>query len=94
MSTEQQHDEDLWKTAKARVNFRRGFATYLIINAVQVAVWYFTSGPRSYFWPVWSIMGWGLAVALQYFNAYHGNNSTSAQQEYEKLKREQGLKQN
>jgi hypothetical protein len=86
MNTEEQKDEQLWQTAKARVAFRWSFLSYLIINAFLVAVWYFSSGPGSYFWPVWSIMGWGIGVAFHYFRAYHGNGLGAAQQEYEKLK--------
>ncbi|MBV9987444.1 MAG: 2TM domain-containing protein [Chitinophagaceae bacterium] len=93
MNNEQQ-DQQLWKTAKARVNFRRSLATYLIINAVQVAIWYLVSGAGSYFWPVWSILGWGIAIAFQYFNAYQSHGGSSAQEEYEKLKRKQELKNN
>jgi hypothetical protein len=89
MNNEQQKDEQLWQTAKARVAFRWSLMTYFILNSFLVVVWFFTSGPESYFWPVWSIMGWGIGIAFQYFHAYHGNKVTNTQAEYEKLKRKQ-----
>ncbi len=89
MNTEQQKDEELWQMAKARVGFRWSFISYFIVNAFLVVIWFFSSGPASYFWPIWSMMGWGVGIAFQYFHAYHGNKMISATQEYEKLKREQ-----
>lgn len=86
---EQQKDEALWKMAKTRVAFRWSFATYFIVNAMLVVIWFFTSGVGSYFWPIWSMMGWGVGIAFQYFHAFHGDTYTSTQNEYEKLKRQQ-----
>jgi hypothetical protein len=89
MNNEQQRDEELWQTAKARVGFRWGLASYVIVNAMLVAIWYLRPGHHQHFWPIWPIMGWGVGLAFQYFNAYHGNCYTNTRQEYEKLKREQ-----
>jgi len=88
MNTEQQKDEKLWRMAKARVEFRSSFISYFIVNAFFVAVWFFSSGPESYFWPIWCMMGWGIGIAYQYFHAFHGNKITSTEQEYEKLKKQ------
>ena len=89
MINEQQKDEQLWQTAKARVAFRWSFASYFIVNAFLVGVWFVTSGPYSYFWPIWSMMAWGVGIAFQYFYAFHGDTYASTQNEYEKLKRQQ-----
>jgi len=89
MNTEQQKDDELWQMAKARVGFRWSFASYFIVNAMLVVIWFFTSGPRYYFWPIWSMMGWGVGIAFQYFQAYHGNKLSNTQEEYEKLKSQQ-----
>ena len=88
MGAEQRHDEELWRIAKARVGFKWSFASYCIVNAMLVAIWYFTSGPFTYFWPIWPVMGWGICIAFQYFHAYHGNTLTSTEREYERLKKE------
>lgn len=89
MNNQNQNDEQLWKMAKARVAFRWSLAAYVILNGFLVGVWFFTSGIDSYFWPFWSILGWGIGIAMQYFYAFHGNKVASTQDEYEKLKRKQ-----
>jgi hypothetical protein len=89
MNNEQQKDEELWKIAKARVAFRWSFTIYILINGFLTGVWFFTSGLDSYFWPIWPMMGWGIGIAFQYFHAYHGNKFSSAQEEFEKLKRKE-----
>jgi hypothetical protein len=89
MNTEQQKDEQLWEMAKARVSFRWSFVSYFFVNAFLVVIWFFTSDIRSYFWPIWPMMGWGIGIAFQYLRAYHGNEMSSTQQEYEKLKQQQ-----
>jgi hypothetical protein len=83
-SDDTRRDDMLWQMAKKRVGFKWSIASYFFVNSFLVAVWFFSS--RSYFWPIWPIMGWGLGLAFQYFDAYHGNRIFSAEQEYEKLK--------
>lgn len=84
----QQRDEQLWQLAKKRAGFKRSLAAYFFVNSFLVGVWYFSSGRHSYFWPVWPMLGWGIGVAFHYFEAYHGSKIFSAEDEYEKLKRE------
>lgn len=86
---EKLRDEELWQIAKARAAFRWCVVSYVVLNAFLVAIWFFSSGPGSYFWPIWPIMGWGVAVAMQYFHAFHGHQYISARQEFDRLKREQ-----
>ena len=87
MQNEQQRNERLWTIAKARAGFKRTLVLYFIVNAMLTAIWYFTSeGHNKYFWPVWPILGWGVGLAFQYFNAYHSNPFLLEEKEYEKLK--------
>ena len=92
---DQQTDERLWRIAKKRANFRRSLTTYFVINGFLWAIWWFTSYRNGYtagYWPVWSMLGWGLGIAFQYFDAYgHTDRETATQQEYERLKRQQGV---
>ncbi len=87
MENEQQKDQMLWQMAKRRAAFKASFAIYIVVNLALVAIWYFSSGPGSYFWPVWPALGWGIGIALQYVGAYHSNKLFSAEEEYEKLKK-------
>lgn len=57
---------DVRKLAVKRLNDRRDFANhvvaYFVINAVLVAIWYFTGA--HYFWPVWILGCWGMGLLL------------------------------
>ncbi len=79
-------DQLLWKMAKKRAGFKWSFLMYVLVNLMLIGIWYFTSGEESYFWPIWPMLGWGLGITIQYFEAYHGNQFFSVQNEYEKLK--------
>jgi len=86
MQNEQQRDEEIWQTAKARVAFKWSLASYIIVNSFLIGVWYFTSGNMRYFWPIWPILGWGIGITFQYINAYQSNKFNSVENEYNKLK--------
>ena len=89
MNNDQQRDEELWQTAKARVSFKWALASYIIVNSFLVGIWYFSSNHYTYFWPIWPILGWGIGIAFHYARAYQGNNFNSVEAEYKKLKDKQ-----
>lgn len=84
-----QRDEALWQVAKKRAAFKWSFSAYVFVNAFLLCVWFFTIGPDGYFWPIWSMLGWGIGILFQYLAAYQGNNIFTAEQEYERLKNQQ-----
>jgi hypothetical protein len=88
MNTDQR-DEMLWRIAKKRAAFKWSFSAYVFVSTFLIAIWYFSSGPDSYFWPVWIMLWWGIALLFQYLSAYQGNNTFTAEQEYERLKNQQ-----
>ncbi|NSL89851.1 2TM domain-containing protein [Chitinophaga sp. Mgbs1] len=73
METTQQRDERLWRIAKARAGFKSHLIIYLVVNAGLWAVWFPTDRdlPEGVPWPIWPALGWGIALAFQYYNAYH-----------------------
>ncbi|HMP94925.1 MAG TPA: 2TM domain-containing protein [Phnomibacter sp.] len=88
----QEHDAQLWETAKQRAAFKRSLLSYFLVNTFLVIIWYLTSyraGHYQHFWPIWPMLGWGLGLAFQYVQAYHRRNFFSAQKEYEALKQKQ-----
>jgi hypothetical protein len=87
----QQNDVKLWKIAKRRAVFKWSFAVYLLINIFLSAIWLITTQGNGYFWPAWSLLGWGVGIAYQYINAYHEGGSFTATKEYEKLKNQNQL---
>lgn len=60
------------EAAVKRLNAKRAFknhlAVYLIVNTMLVVIWA-VSG-QGYFWPVWSIAGWGVGLAFNAWSAY------------------------
>lgn len=78
-------DEELWKQAKARADFKMHLAVYLVVNGGLWLLWIFTSGVSSHPWPVWPTIGWGIGLTANYFAVYRFNHA--AEKEYEKLKR-------
>ena len=85
-------EDQLWRMARKRADFKKNLFSYLIICTFLWVVWWFTigriSGRHGYPWPVWVMLGWGIGLAFQYFSAYNGSRKDLAQQEYEKLKKE------
>jgi hypothetical protein len=78
-------DDPLWKIARKRAKFKQHFAVYLIMSAFFWAIWYFTDR-SAYMWPIWPMLGWGLGLAFNYYQAYHFNEDEMTRKEYEKLK--------
>lgn len=89
---ESQKDERLWRMAKKRASFKRSLYGYIVIIGFLWAIWWMTQGRKEGFvgipWPAWVMLGWGIALGFQYFNAYNGNARDLAEEEYEKLKKQ------
>jgi class 3 adenylate cyclase len=45
-----------------RQSFKTHLTIYLLINVLLIGIWAASGG--GYFWPVWSILGWGIGVAV------------------------------
>ncbi|MEJ1230061.1 MAG: 2TM domain-containing protein [Galbitalea sp.] len=66
-------DTDLRAQATKRLKAKRQFWQYIgvwvVVSIVLVAIWFLT--PRSgYFWPVWPIVGMGIAALFIGIDAY------------------------
>ena len=91
----QDRDPKLWAIAKRRAAFKKDLAYYIVINAFLWVIWLLTSYNDSDYsyskipWPVWPTVGWGIAMIIEYFSVYKFPKETTAEKEYEKLKRQQ-----
>jgi class 3 adenylate cyclase len=56
------------KRIQAKRAFGRHATTYVAVNLLLIAIWALTD--RSYFWPIWPILGWGLGLGLHAWGAY------------------------
>jgi len=86
-------DDRLWRIARKRANFRKKLFSNIAVVIFLWLVWWFTTGKitgfTGYPWPIWIMLGLGLGLAKQYFTAYKGNKQDLADEEFEKLKRQQ-----
>ena len=59
--------------AKKRIKARREFwsllAVLVVISAFLIAIWFLT-GASSYFWPIWPLMGFVVAILFSGLNAF------------------------
>ncbi|WP_433831293.1 2TM domain-containing protein [Actinoplanes sp. CA-015351] len=44
---------------------------YVMANLIQVIVW-FAYTPEQFFWPLWSILGWGIGLVFHIWAVYSG----------------------
>jgi hypothetical protein len=86
-------DQQLWRIAQKRARFRRSLYYYIAVNLFLWFIWWITVGRHTGFtgypWPIWVMLGMGVSVAKQYYEAYRGDREEVAQREYEKLKQQQ-----
>ena len=65
-------EQEQREAAIARLKEKRDFGThvfiYFAVNALLVVIWAVTSG--GYFWPVWSIAGWGIGLAAHAWESF------------------------
>ena len=59
--------DEVLKLAKRRVALKKAIQwhiiIFLIVNAFLCAIYYLTT-PNGYFWPLWSILGWGIGLIM------------------------------
>ena len=81
-------DPDLWRVAQKRAEFKESLFTYVAVNGFFWLIWFYTEGRdhSGVLWPAWSMLSWGLWIAFEYYEAYHGDINDSTEREYEKMK--------
>ncbi len=84
----QPRDEKLWKAAKRRVEFKKHFLIYALVNIFLWGLWGFGGikrGDYSFPWPAFVTFGWGIGVVFNYIGAYSGFKDSLTEREYKKL---------
>ena len=65
---------DIRTVARERIKRRNDFKVMLaifgVVTLVLLAIWFFTSGYNSYFWPLWPIIGMAIASIFAGLDAY------------------------
>jgi hypothetical protein len=57
------------KRLKKRRDFHGHVLIYLMVNTFLVVIWAVTM-PGGFFWPVFPIVGWGIAVVMNAWDVY------------------------
>ncbi|MFC4588959.1 2TM domain-containing protein [Sphaerisporangium corydalis] len=69
-----------------QLHLRRGLQVHVLIyvlaNAIQVVVW-FAYTPQQFFWPLWSILGWGIGLLFHIWGVHSGAGIDEARIERE-----------
>ena len=83
---EKVQNDKLRRLARKRVSFKQSVVYLSIVSIMLTAIWYFTSGFDSYFWPAWPIGSFIFVIVMSYLDAYMNTSLFSEDKEYEKLK--------
>jgi hypothetical protein len=62
--------EQAIRRIRAKREFWMHVAIYLAVNAFLVVIWAMSSA--DYFWPVWPILGWGIAIVAHAVRVFGG----------------------
>ena len=77
MSDQERERELAIKRLKEKRDFRMHLGAYVIVNAMLIAIWAFSS--QGHFWPMWVMIFWGVGVAFHGWNAYFGKPISEAE---------------
>ncbi len=71
-------EDEIYKLARKRVEEKKGFyshlAAYVIVNAVLIAIWFFTGA--GFPWFVFPLIGWGIGLAFHFLGVMVFNRET------------------
>jgi uncharacterized ion transporter superfamily protein YfcC len=86
-STETDLRQEAIRSLKRKRDFRSHLIAYVLVNALLVVIWAVTSG--GFFWPIFPIVGWGIGVAFNAWDAYGRRPITEEdiRREQERLRR-------
>ncbi len=72
------HRQPAIRRGRAKREFRTHLTVYVAVNALLVLIWFATGA--GYFWPVWPMLGWGIAVAIHAVTVYTGTSEIAEAQ--------------
>ena len=73
---EQQKREAALKRLKQKRDFFAHLSVYVIVNGILTAIWALSGA--GYFWPVWTMFGWGIGLAFHAYSVWGQKPITEA----------------
>jgi uncharacterized membrane protein len=67
-TTESDLREAAVRSLRKRRDLRTHLVVYVLVNAMLVVIWAVTGA--GFFWPVFPVVGWGIAVAFNAWDVY------------------------
>jgi uncharacterized membrane protein len=71
--SDQVHDDELRQAALVTLRKKRDFHAhvfiYVMVNLLLTAIWFLTT-PGGFYWPIFPILGWGIGVFFNAWDAY------------------------
>jgi uncharacterized membrane protein len=85
--TEDALREQAIRAANKKRDFRTHVVAYVLVNSLLVAIWAVTGA--DFFWPIFPMLGWGIAVAFNAWDVYGRKPLTEdeIQREMQRLQR-------
>lgn len=68
MDNYQERREAAVERVKAKRDFKRHVAVYVVVNLFLIGIW--ALGDGGFFWPIIVILGWGVGLLLNGWDAY------------------------
>lgn len=64
---------------RAKRDLRIHLVVYLAVNMMLTTLWLIGGGSTNFFWPIYSILGWGLGVAIHGYIVHVSDTPTEDQ---------------
>ena len=68
MDINQDRREAAVERVKAKRDFRRHVVVYVVVNLFLIGIW--ALGDGGFFWPIFVILGWGVGLLINGWDAY------------------------
>jgi hypothetical protein len=77
------------KRLKKRHDFAVHLLVYALVNGFIVVIWLLSSS-HSFFWPIFPMLGWGIAIVLNAWDVWRGDEPSEAtiEREVQRIRRD------
>ena len=69
MDNYQERREAAVRRVKAKRDFKRHVVVYVVVNLLLIGIW--ALGDGGFFWPIFVILGWGVGLLIDGWDAYY-----------------------